>query len=51
MLDFLREHPWAIVAIGLASYVLGPMIFGSYDPDTPRKWYDLRRVDTRKKRK
>ena len=48
MIDFLKDHPGAIVVIGLASYVLGRVIFGQYDPAPPRKWYDLRRIDPRK---
>ncbi|MDU8943607.1 hypothetical protein [Ovoidimarina sediminis] len=52
MFDWAGDNPGlALLIAGCAAYVLGPMILGRYDPDTPRKWWDLRRVGRRKGRK
>ena len=34
-----------IAGLGLMAYLIGRFVLGRRDPNKPRKWWDLRRID------
>ena len=44
--DMLSDpHFQLIAALGLGAYLIGRFVIGPRDPNKPRKWWDMRRID------